>query len=228
MSGTASVPNTFQSQSGNIPLSQLDANFSTIVAYINDPTNRNNYGADTGGTNTVALSFSPAVLGYTAGVELNWKWAATNSGAVVINANGLGNINVVNPDGSALQVGQGQAGSIGKAIYDGTRAIYISASAKRPQDAKAWGYATQTSGTYTLVSGYNVASLGRAGVGTLTVVLTTAFTSTAYVVTAQLSGVSGFIRSDSRATGAFLVRMVNAANNADLDSDFNFVVYGNV
>lgn len=35
MSGTASVPNTFATQSGNVPASQLDANWTALVNYIN-------------------------------------------------------------------------------------------------------------------------------------------------------------------------------------------------
>lgn len=35
MSGTLSVPNTFASQSGNVPASQLDTDFSTISSYVN-------------------------------------------------------------------------------------------------------------------------------------------------------------------------------------------------
>lgn len=36
MSGTASVPNTFATQSGNVPASQLDANWTALVNYINN------------------------------------------------------------------------------------------------------------------------------------------------------------------------------------------------
>ncbi len=35
MAGSASVPNTFATQSGNVPASQLDANWTALVNYIN-------------------------------------------------------------------------------------------------------------------------------------------------------------------------------------------------
>lgn len=129
MSGTASVGNTFQSAVTATGL-QLDQNYSTIVAYLNDPTNRNNFATDSsGGTNTIVLTFSPAVAGgYTAGLEITFKAALTNNGPVVLNANGIGNANLVNADGSALAAGQVTAGSVYQAAYDGTRFIFISPS----------------------------------------------------------------------------------------------------
>ncbi len=35
MAGSASVPNQFSTQSGNVPASQLDANWTALVNYIN-------------------------------------------------------------------------------------------------------------------------------------------------------------------------------------------------
>lgn len=35
MSGTLAIPHTFQTQSGNVPASQLDTNYSTIASYVN-------------------------------------------------------------------------------------------------------------------------------------------------------------------------------------------------
>jgi hypothetical protein len=35
MAGSASVPNTFATQSGNVPASQLDADWTALVNYIN-------------------------------------------------------------------------------------------------------------------------------------------------------------------------------------------------
>lgn len=206
MSGTASVANTF-ANAVTATGAQLDANFGTVVQYINDPTNRNNFATDGAATNTVALTFAPPVAGgYTTGLELTWKWGTTNTSAVVINANGLGNANLVNPDGTALSAGQGVQGSIGKAVYDGTNFVYltsfgtpasaaqVSAAASvitfvspgrmnnHPGVAKCsaiWnGTAT---GTFTAMYGHNVTRIVKLGTGTYSVVLTTAFNSTAWV-----------------------------------------------
>jgi hypothetical protein len=217
MSGTASVPNSF-ANAVTATGAQLDANYNTLVAYINDPTNRNNYVTDSGGaTNTVVLSFAPAVVGgYTSGLELTWKWGATNTGAVVMNANGLGNANLVNPDGSALAAGQGSAGSIGKAVYDGTRFIFISSGAtpataaqvsaavtlvpyvspgrmqNHPGVSKAWAYFNGTAtGTVTALASYNIASIVRGGTGTYSIVFSTAMASTAWAALATPSVTAG-------------------------------------
>lgn len=210
MSGTASVPNTFAS-AVTATGAQLDANYTTIVAYVNNPTNRNNYAADGAATNTVVLSFAPAIVGgYTAGLELTWKWGVTNTGGVVLNANGLGNVAVVNPDGTALSAGQGQAGSIGKAVSDGTRFIFLASSAtpasaaqvsaavtlvpfvspgrmqNHPGVAKAWAVWNGTA-TGTIVAGasYNIGSIARLGTGTYTLSFTTAMASDNYAAAAM-------------------------------------------
>lgn len=129
MSGAfAGVPNAFANAVTATGL-QLDQNNNTLTAYLNDPTNRSNYAADgSSGTNTVVLTFSPPVVGgYTAGLGIAFKPAITNSGAVVVNANGLGNKNIVVPGGAALISGQLQAGDVYQAQYDGTRFVMISA-----------------------------------------------------------------------------------------------------
>lgn len=204
MSGTASVPTTF-ANAVTATGAQLDANYTTIVAYVNDPTNRNNFAADGAATNTVNVTFAPPVVGgYTTGLELTWKWGQTPTGGVVLNANGLGNISVVNPDGSALQGGQGTQGSIGKAVYDGTRAIYLAppspasqaqmatatASASfvapsmvkfNPFVPKAWcvfdGTAT---GTTSVSVGVGVASVVRAGTGSYSINFSAPYASANY------------------------------------------------
>lgn len=254
MSGSVAVGTQFQNAVTATGL-QLDNNFGNLVSYANDPTNRNNYVADSGTTNTVLLTFSPAVAGgYTAGLELTWKWAQTNSGSVVINANGLGNASLVHADGTNLAAGEGMIGSIAKAVSDGTRFIFITptgtaASAAQvsaaatlvpyvtpgtmknhPGVAKAWAVWNGTStGTITAAAGYNVTSIARLGAGTYSVVFTTAFASTDYaaIVTAQSSGfrVAG-VRSKTT-TGCAVITEIASTDNPS-DADFvSFSAFGN-
>lgn len=117
---SASVSNTFGSQSGPIPLAQLDTNFLDITGYVNNPYNRNNFALDTGTTNTIALSLNPAPAGYTAGLEVSWRQGSTSTSAVSININSLGAKNVLDPQGNTLGNGQLVAGVAYKAIYNGT------------------------------------------------------------------------------------------------------------
>lgn len=247
MSGVLQIPNQFAS-AVTATGQQLDADFNTVTAYINDPTNRNNYGADTGATNTVAISFSPPVIGgYTAGLELTWKWAATNSGAVVVNANSLGNKNLVNPDNTNLQAGQGTAGSIGKAVYDGTQFIFISSSQtpasaaqvsaaatlvpyvspgrvqNHPGVAKVWASFVGTStGTITALDSYNVGSIVRNGTGTYSITFTTPFANTNYAPTGSSTASGDSLNALSRGTGTCTFAI---QNNSGVPSDATQVVF---
>lgn len=118
MSGTANVPTLFAA-AVTATGQQLDNNFSTVVAYLNDPTNRNNF-AVSSGTGTYVVSISPAPGGYTAGLEITFQAGNTNTAAVALNVNGLGVVSMLNQDSSALTVSQIIAGGVYKAVHNGT------------------------------------------------------------------------------------------------------------
>jgi hypothetical protein len=209
---TASVPNTFASAVTATGL-QLDTNYNTIVAYLNEPLNRNNYAADSGNTNTIVLTFSPAVSAYSAGLEITFKAANTNSGAAVINANSLGNKSFVQPGGSALAAGQIEAAGIYKAAYDGTNFVYIgqnvlaasqgdmetatsavtfvspNAMKWHPGIPKALAVFNGTN-TGTITAGYSfgVSQVLRRGAGSYALTLATPFSSTNYGGVVQYGG----------------------------------------
>lgn len=63
-------------------------------------------GVDTGSANAYILNFAASFTTYTDGVIIYWIPANTNTGASTININGLGVINILNPDGSALLAGE--------------------------------------------------------------------------------------------------------------------------
>jgi hypothetical protein len=231
MSGTAAVQNTFASQSGNIPLSQLDANFSTVVAYLNDPTNRNNYAADSGSANTYAVAISPPALGYSAGLEITFRATNANTGAAVLNVNALGAVNLINGDGTSLSSGQIAAGSIVKATHNGTAFIFISAPSSPPVALAvphAWVRFSGT-GSATILSSYNVASVTRGGTGTYTVIFATGFSSTAWagIVSGKQDGanVNNSMLSSQSATSA-IVTTFNAASEARDYSQVSLIALG--
>ena len=116
------IPNTFQAQTGNIPLSQLDANFTALNTAINDPASFGNFATDTGIINAsiVTLAPAPASLASIIGVPFTWKPAVSNTGAATLNLNAFGALNILNTDGSALGIGALTAGSIVQTVYDGT------------------------------------------------------------------------------------------------------------
>lgn len=115
---TFSVPNSFQAAVTATGL-QLDQNFATVSAYINNPLNRNNYANDSGTTNTFSIALNPAPAGYSAGLEITFRSATTNSGAAVINVNALGDVPFILPSGAALAGGEITVSQVVTAAYDG-------------------------------------------------------------------------------------------------------------
>lgn len=174
------ITNTFATQSGNVPASQLDTNFSQLAAAINSLASYGNYFVDSGSVNAMVISVpSPLVAAYAAGVPLQVKVAVTNTGAVTINVNGLGAVAVTYPNLSAIAAGQFVAGSILPLQFDGTRFQYL-------------GSITTTSGVSSLTAGAGI------GVNQSTGAVTVSNTG----VTSNLAG-SGI--SVSGATGAVTI-----------------------
>ena len=77
---------------------------------------------DTGGINAAAITLVPvpASLAALAGVRLQIKSVATNTGATNLTINGLTAVAERNPDGTALNPGQIVTGGIYSVAYDGT------------------------------------------------------------------------------------------------------------
>lgn len=91
-----------------------------------------NYAAGAG-TNAITATFSPAVSSHVVGMPLRVKIANTNSGAVTFNP-GPSVVNVIAPDGSALQAGDLPAGEIVEFKYDGAnyQVQVVGGNATRP------------------------------------------------------------------------------------------------
>lgn len=77
------------------------------------------YAADSGSANAITVALTPAPVAYSAGLAVEVKMNATNTGATTINVNGLG-AKTVQMGGAALTAGQLVAGQIYCMIYDGT------------------------------------------------------------------------------------------------------------
>lgn len=83
--------------------------------------NINAYVADTGSSTAYAIAPTPAHTAYSAGQQFTFK--ATNANTTTtptLNVNSLGAKTIVNPDGTALSVGQIPASAIVHVTYDGT------------------------------------------------------------------------------------------------------------
>lgn len=127
-------------------------------------------GVDTGAANAYVLTFNANFSAYTDGIVIYWIPANTNTGASTINVNGLGAVPIVNQDGSALYVGQLQAGQFAEIAYS-SGSFYLISFKQLPtintQDANytfALGDANQivmhtdsSSRTYTIPTNASVA-----------------------------------------------------------------------
>jgi hypothetical protein len=77
------------------------------------------YAPDTGTASNLVVTLSPAPTAYVAGMGIVVKVANTNTGASVINVNGLGNVSIVHRDGSQLVAGELLVGGMIGLMYDG-------------------------------------------------------------------------------------------------------------
>jgi len=81
------IPYTFTTQSGNVPVSEIDSNFTYTAQ--SQQQNLPNYALDTGTTNAYAATYSP-VPSVVDGLGVWFKASTTNTGSCTFNMNGLG------------------------------------------------------------------------------------------------------------------------------------------
>ena len=117
--GAAVIPNIFATQpSGNVPASYLDVDFALISNY----NTFSNYLVDSGVANVYVVTFPVGTTGsLAAGLLVNFKAGADNTGASTLAVNGMTAKNITNYDATALAAGQIKAGAIVSVIYDGTQ-----------------------------------------------------------------------------------------------------------
>ena len=111
------VPNIFATMpSGNVAASTLDVNF----ALISNANTFSTYLTDTGGANAYVVAMpSGQTATLAAGLAVQFKASADNTGASTLNVAGTGVKNIVNFDGTALSAGQIKTGGIVAVQYDG-------------------------------------------------------------------------------------------------------------
>lgn len=117
------ISNVFAAQTGPIPLSQLDADFTTVANQANTLSAYSNYFVDSSGApNSITVTvLAPLVFSYVEGVQLQVKLATTNTSRTVnINVNGLGSRLVILYDGNDPAIGSLVTGVTVNLIYDGT------------------------------------------------------------------------------------------------------------
>jgi hypothetical protein len=78
------------------------------------------YAADAAGSDTYAVTLSPAPTAYTTGMVVNFKAQTANTGAATLNVNGLGAVTIKRNNDKDLLTGDIEASQIVTVIYDGT------------------------------------------------------------------------------------------------------------
>jgi hypothetical protein len=97
---------------------RIEGNIDILGKYDRAP----GYGTATG-TNTKAITLSPAPSSYYEGLCFAFKNSTQNTGAVTINVNGLGAKAIKKPNGNNLVSGNLKAGSVYTVRYNGTNFI---------------------------------------------------------------------------------------------------------
>jgi hypothetical protein len=82
-------------------------------------------GIDTGSANAYVLNFVASFTAYVDGIVIYWIPSHANSGPSTINVNGLGVVNIVNQDGTALSQGQLQANQTSVIMFKGGQFLLL-------------------------------------------------------------------------------------------------------
>jgi hypothetical protein len=157
-------------------------------------------GVDTGVANAYVLTFTANFTAYTDGIVLYWIPSTTNTTASTINVNGLGPIDIVNQNGTALTSSQLVAGQVATIMYVSGQFLLISSgiapSVVSGSFVPAWtGFSSAPTCTifYTKIGGLIVLTFG--GVNT---------TGTSNATTMTITNLPSIIRpqtdSNPRAT----------------------------
>lgn len=102
MTKPVTIANTFATQTGNVPASELDQNFAALATVQNDLGSYGNLGTDTGTANNYVVGF-PAGITFTlqGGVPISFVPLNNNAaGPCTINVEGTGALPLVRLDGS--------------------------------------------------------------------------------------------------------------------------------
>lgn len=130
--------------------------------------------------------------------------------------------------GAAATKSQQQAGA------DNTVAVTPAHQQDHDSAAKAWGYFTQSGGTYTLSAGYNIASISKNSTGNLTIGFTTPFASTSFALVATVNQFGGAGTTEtiqevfaSRSSSSVTLAITGTgAGGGSIDRAFSVVVFG--
>jgi hypothetical protein len=126
MTKPVTIPYSFGTQTGTVPASNLDNDFTALSNAINDFITFSNYTTDSGSANSYLINFPTGftTVSLVAGSRFQFIASGTNTGAstlqVQINGSPLGTASIKLSDGSALPANTIIAGGMVDVMYDGT------------------------------------------------------------------------------------------------------------
>lgn len=109
---------------------------------------------------TITLSPSPASLAQLTGIQVNFFSQGTNTGAVTLNVNGLGNVALVQSNGALLSAGALVSGGPYAFVYSGSRFVLVS---QVNVFTDTGGVGLAVNGSTNAASGANLALIGNGG-----------------------------------------------------------------
>lgn len=114
------VPNTkVKSDEANAKFNALEQGFNKLPTEAQLKTDNLNFAIDTGTANNCVVSLPYPPLAYSEGLALTFKAKFTNTGASVLNVDGLGNKSIVFPDGSPIGANDITANGLVSVVYIG-------------------------------------------------------------------------------------------------------------
>lgn len=137
MTGSVSIPNAFAAVT-TATTPNLDANFNALASYINDPTNRVNWAADTGAVNDIVANYTPAVVAGSLvnGLTLSVRAANTNTGATTFKpytaAVARSIVKATTSGISAVGSGEIRSGADLVLVYDATNTRWLAVGGLAP------------------------------------------------------------------------------------------------
>lgn len=149
------------------------------------------YAASSAGSDTYAITLSPALTAYVTGMVIQFKTDVANTGAATLNVNGLGAISIKKNSSAALATNDILAGQIVTVVYDGTNFQMQSQLGNPPASSKFGGDGTD--GALSITSGATNIDLGNA------LVVTKNYTSI------SITGTGSLTFSNPHANGTIII-----------------------
>jgi hypothetical protein len=218
-SGTPASQSRGTSSSVRSEFDAIQAGFAILPTPAQDWGGSSNYGDDTGTANSYVVSVAPTyVTSYTKGLTVVFKATNGNTGASVINVNGLGSKPLVMPDGAtALLGGVIVPNQMVTARYDGASFQMLLASSVNYTPVISGGVQQVFNATD---AGANTASGTLANVTAAAQTITPKSASSKLVIECSFQAIVTASGAGMNSVGAY--RLYDFTNSADIGIEYTY------